>query len=127
MFWNYISNLSATVWSPFIKECLFFLIQVHVEFEEGRDKITLEGPPEQVEEARRALEEISRDLQSRLDFAVVKIDPKFHKHIIGKGGANGNDCSTEWDNRDTNIHDLGVANTISSLDYDAIIILNKTR
>lgn len=70
----------------------FYELKVHVEFEEGRDKITLEGPPQQVEEARRALEEISRDLQSRLDFAIVKIDPKFHKHIIGKGGANGKDC-----------------------------------
>ena len=29
--------------------------------------------------------------------------------------------------RDTNIHDLGVANTILSRDYDATIILNKTR
>ncbi len=71
------------------------LSNVHVEFEEGRDKITLEGPPQQVEEARRALEEISRDLQSRLDFAIVKIDPKFHKHIIGKGGANVNRIKKE--------------------------------
>jgi transcription antitermination factor NusA-like protein len=71
------------------------LPNVHVEFAEGSDKITLEGPPEQVEEARRALEEISQDLQSRLDFAIVKIDPKFHKHIIGKGGANVNRIKKE--------------------------------
>ncbi|XP_071500490.1 vigilin-like [Diadema antillarum] len=64
------------------------LPKVHVEFQEGRDVIAIEGPPEEVEKARSALEEISRDLQSRLSFDEIDIDPKYHKHIIGKAGAN---------------------------------------
>ncbi|XP_063965109.1 vigilin-like [Lytechinus pictus] len=64
------------------------LPKVHVEFQEGRDVIVIEGPPEEVEKARSALEEISRDLQNRLSFVDINIDPKFHKHIIGKAGAN---------------------------------------
>nr|XP_054769281.1 vigilin-like [Lytechinus pictus] len=71
--------------------CFLFVcawLKVHVEFQEGRDVIVIEGPPEEVEKARSALEEISRDLQNRLSFVDINIDPKFHKHIIGKAGAN---------------------------------------
>ena len=38
--------------------------QVHIEFTDGEDKITIEGPPEQVEEARVKLEAITADLVS---------------------------------------------------------------
>ncbi|KAK7093511.1 hypothetical protein V1264_007247 [Littorina saxatilis] len=62
--------------------------KVHIEFTEGQDKITVEGPPEEVAAAKRALEEIIADLKKRMDFAEIQIDQKFHKHIIGKGGVN---------------------------------------
>ncbi|CAH1773087.1 unnamed protein product [Owenia fusiformis] len=64
------------------------LPKVHIEFTEGDAKIIVEGPPEQVEEARKALEEITKDLLTRMDFAEIEIDQKYHRHIIGKGGAN---------------------------------------
>ncbi|XP_077866398.1 vigilin-like, partial [Saccoglossus kowalevskii] len=64
------------------------LPKVHVEFEEGKDTISVEGPPEEVEQARKALDDITQDLQSRFVFAEIEVDPKYHRHIIGKSGAN---------------------------------------
>ncbi|KAL5015011.1 hypothetical protein ScPMuIL_009281 [Solemya velum] len=54
----------------------------------SKDKIQVEGPPEEVTECTRALEELVRDLQSRMDFAEIAIEQRFHKHIIGKSGQN---------------------------------------
>ena len=39
-----------------------FVFQVHIEFTEGKDKISVEGPPAEVEQAQKALEEITSDL-----------------------------------------------------------------
>lgn len=36
--------------------------KVHIEFTEGENKIKIEGPPEEVEDAVKALETIVRDL-----------------------------------------------------------------
>lgn len=60
------------------------LPRVHVEF---TDKIKIEGPPEEVEEAKRQLEATAKDLASRLTSEELEVDPKYHKHIIGKQGA----------------------------------------
>ncbi|XP_071109075.1 vigilin-like [Haliotis cracherodii] len=62
--------------------------KVHIEFTDGQDKITVEGPPEEVDLAVKALESVVKDLKSRMDFAEVLIDQRFHKHIIGKNGSN---------------------------------------
>ncbi|KAK7477919.1 hypothetical protein BaRGS_00030828, partial [Batillaria attramentaria] len=62
--------------------------KVHIEFTEGQDKITVEGPPEEVQEAVHALENIIADLKKRMDYAEIEVDQKFHKHIIGKNGVN---------------------------------------
>jgi len=35
---------------------------VHIEFTDGEDKITVEGPPEEVEEAKTSLEELTKEL-----------------------------------------------------------------
>ena len=48
----------------------------------------LEGCPEEVLQAEDSLKQIVADVQSRVDMAEMEIDPKFYKHIIGKGGAN---------------------------------------
>ena len=47
-----------------MQECLLttFLGQVHIEFTDGEDKITVEGPPEEVEEAKASLEELTKEL-----------------------------------------------------------------
>lgn len=62
--------------------------KVHIEFTEGEDKISVEGPPSEVEQARVALEAIISDLLSRMAFVELNVDPKYHRHIIGKAGAN---------------------------------------
>lgn len=62
--------------------------KVHIEFTEGENKILVEGPPEEVDQAVKALTTYVKDLQSRMDFAEIDVDQRIHKHIIGKGGAN---------------------------------------
>ncbi|CAG2229559.1 Vigilin [Mytilus edulis] len=62
--------------------------KVHIEFTEGTDKINVEGPPEEVNEAVKELEVIVKDLKKRMSFDTISVDQRFHKHIIGKNGQN---------------------------------------
>uniref|UniRef100_A0A8C1I2Q3 Vigilin n=1 Tax=Cyprinus carpio carpio TaxID=630221 RepID=A0A8C1I2Q3_CYPCA len=64
--------------------------KVHIEFTEGEDKITLEGPTKDVQIVHGQIEVIVTDLISRMDYTEISVDPKFHRHLIGKGGANIN-------------------------------------
>lgn len=64
--------------------------KVHIEFTEGEDKITLEGPTKDVQMVQSQIEAIVTDLISRMDYAEISVDPKFHRHLIGKGGVNIN-------------------------------------
>lgn len=64
--------------------------KVHIEFTEGEDKITLEGPTKDVQMVQGQIEVIVTDLVSRMDYTEIIVDPKFHRHLIGKGGANIN-------------------------------------
>lgn len=64
--------------------------KVHIEFTEGEDKITLEGPTKDMQMVHSQIEAIVADLVSRMDYTEISVDPKFHRHLIGKGGANIN-------------------------------------
>uniref|UniRef100_A0A671T311 Vigilin n=1 Tax=Sinocyclocheilus anshuiensis TaxID=1608454 RepID=A0A671T311_9TELE len=64
--------------------------KVHIEFTEGEDKITLEGPTKDVQIVQGQIEAIVTDLVNRMDYTEISVDPKFHRHLIGKGGANIN-------------------------------------
>ncbi|XP_049587952.1 high density lipoprotein binding protein a isoform X1 [Syngnathus scovelli] len=64
--------------------------KVHIEFTEGEDKITLEGPTKDVQMMHSQIEAIVADLISRMDYTEISVDPKFHRHLIGKAGANIN-------------------------------------
>uniref|UniRef100_A0A673J6X4 Vigilin n=1 Tax=Sinocyclocheilus rhinocerous TaxID=307959 RepID=A0A673J6X4_9TELE len=64
--------------------------KVHIEFTEGEDKITLEGPTKDVQIVQGQIEAVVTDLVSRMDYTEISVDPKFHRHLIGKGGANIN-------------------------------------
>ncbi|XP_041912276.1 high density lipoprotein binding protein a isoform X1 [Alosa sapidissima] len=64
--------------------------KVHIEFTEGEDKITLEGPTKDMQMVHSQIEAIVSDLVSRMDYTEISVDPKFHRHLIGKGGANIN-------------------------------------
>jgi len=64
--------------------------KVHIEFTEGEDKITLEGPTKDLQMVHTQIEAIVTDLISRMDYAEINVDPKFHRHLIGKAGVNIN-------------------------------------
>lgn len=51
--------------------------------------VEVEGPPEHVEAAMRALEQRLADLQRSHAVRVLHIDQRFVKHIVGRSGANG--------------------------------------
>ncbi|MED6259937.1 hypothetical protein ATANTOWER_017962, partial [Ataeniobius toweri] len=64
------------------------LPRVHIEFTDGEERISLEGPTEEVEQAQAQIQEIINDLLVRMDYTEVNIDQRFHRHLIGKNGAN---------------------------------------
>ncbi|KAF2362558.1 K domain type 1 [Trinorchestia longiramus] len=69
--------------------------QVHVEFTEESELIKLEGPMEDVHKAGEKLNCMIKELMSRLTQDQIIVDPKFHKHIIGKSGTNINRIRNE--------------------------------
>ncbi|XP_042234128.1 vigilin-like [Homarus americanus] len=89
------------------------LPKVHVEFTDKQGGIKLEGPPEEVEQAREKLETMIAEMQSKLCFDQITVDPKFYKHIIGKSGANINRIR----------NDTGVLINISEADGSNLIRL----
>nr|KAF6450264.1 high density lipoprotein binding protein [Molossus molossus] len=70
--------------------------KVHIEFTEGEDKITLEGPTEDVNVAQEQIEAMVKDLSHRMDYVEISIDHKFHRHLIGKSGANINRIKDQY-------------------------------
>ncbi|XP_059923201.1 high density lipoprotein binding protein a isoform X1 [Gadus macrocephalus] len=64
--------------------------KVHIEFTEGEDRITLEGPTKDLQMVQVEIEAMVLDLGNRMDYTEISVDPKFHRHLIGKGGANIN-------------------------------------
>ncbi|KAM4772544.1 vigilin [Rhinophrynus dorsalis] len=70
--------------------------KVHIEFTEGEDKISLEGPTEDVTVAQQQMEALVRDLISRMDYAEISIDHRFHRHLIGKSGGNINRIKDQY-------------------------------
>uniref|UniRef100_A0AAQ4QPW9 Vigilin n=1 Tax=Gasterosteus aculeatus aculeatus TaxID=481459 RepID=A0AAQ4QPW9_GASAC len=72
------------------------LPRVHIEFTDGEERISLEGPTEEVEQARTQIQEIIKDLLVRMDYTEVIIDQRFHRHLIGKNGANINRIKEQY-------------------------------
>ncbi|XP_047399971.1 vigilin isoform X1 [Sciurus carolinensis] len=70
--------------------------KVHIEFTEGEDKITLEGPTEDVGVAQEQIESMVKDLVHRMDYVEISIDHRFHRHLIGKSGANINRIKDQY-------------------------------
>lgn len=71
-----------------IKKISADLEKLHIEFVEAKDLILLEGPPGEVQQAESLLESSISKLNSTLQYEDVKIDRKWHRHIIGKNGSN---------------------------------------
>uniref|UniRef100_A0A8C7WRF9 Vigilin n=1 Tax=Oryzias sinensis TaxID=183150 RepID=A0A8C7WRF9_9TELE len=72
------------------------LPRVHIEFTDGEERISLEGPTEEVEQAQIQIQEIIKDLLVRMDYSEVIIDQRFHRHLIGKNGANINRIKEQY-------------------------------
>ncbi|XP_077357340.1 vigilin [Festucalex cinctus] len=72
------------------------LPRVHIEFTDGEERISLEGPTEEVEQAQAQIQEIIKDLLVRMDYTEVLIDQRFHRHLIGKNGANINRIKEQY-------------------------------
>uniref|UniRef100_A0AAY4ARQ1 Vigilin n=1 Tax=Denticeps clupeoides TaxID=299321 RepID=A0AAY4ARQ1_9TELE len=72
------------------------LPKVHIEFADGEERISLEGPTEEVEQARAQIQEMIKDLMCRMDYTEVTIDQRFHRHLIGKNGANINRIKEQY-------------------------------
>ncbi|XP_028650653.1 high density lipoprotein binding protein a isoform X2 [Erpetoichthys calabaricus] len=70
--------------------------KVHIEFTEGEDKITLEGPTKETQQVQSQIGAIVNDLVSRMDYTEITVDPKFHRHLIGKGGTNINRIKDQY-------------------------------
>lgn len=68
-----LRGLAVTLsWCGKLSLCL----QVHVEFTDKQGGIKLEGPPEEVDEAREKLEAMIADLKSKLCYDQLVVDPK---------------------------------------------------
>merc|ERR550517_743243 len=72
------------------------LPKVHIVFQDD-GTIKVDGPPDEVEKARLDLEDQVAKLVKETAFAEVKVDAKYHKHIIGKGGSTINKIKSEAD------------------------------
>merc|ERR1719392_415694 len=72
------------------------LQKVHIVFNDD-DTIKVDGPPDEVEKAKTELESQAGVLIKTMAFADIKVDAKYHKHIIGKGGSTINKIKAETD------------------------------
>uniref|UniRef100_A0A671R3J3 High density lipoprotein-binding protein n=1 Tax=Sinocyclocheilus anshuiensis TaxID=1608454 RepID=A0A671R3J3_9TELE len=64
---------------------------VHIHFPaegSGLDKVTIRGPAEEVERARRQLLQLAEEKQVNNFSVELQAKPEYHKFLIGKGGAN---------------------------------------
>jgi len=69
--------------------------KVHIEFIDDQDKISIEGPPEEVNQAEQSLRTIINRLLQSMACEEVKIDQKYHRYVIGQKGANVNRLKSE--------------------------------
>lgn len=72
------------------------LPKVHIVFQDD-NTIKVDGPPDEVDKARIDLEAQVATLIQNTAFADVKVDARYHKHIIGKGGSTINKIKSEAD------------------------------
>lgn len=61
--------------------------QVRIQMQNKIDKIELKGPKADVERVRLGLQTRVDKLKTELCCAVIIVEPKFHKYVVGKRGA----------------------------------------
>merc|ERR1719342_894121 len=72
------------------------LQKVHIVFNDD-DSIKIDGPPEEAEKAFKEIESQAKSLVNSTTYVELKVDAKYHKHIIGKGGSTINKIKSEAD------------------------------
>merc|ERR1711962_1027285 len=72
------------------------LTKVHIGFADD-DKIKIDGPPDEAEKALAEIEGQAKALIGSTTFEELKVDAKYHKHIIGKGGSTINKIKSDAD------------------------------
>ena len=70
--------------------------KVHIGFTDD-GKIKIDGAPDDAEIAFKELESQVKDLVKGTTFVELKVNAKYHKHIIGKGGSTINKIKSEAD------------------------------
>lgn len=70
-----------------IKSITQDLPKVHVEFNDEDEEIKLEGPPSEVVSAVEKLEAMISEMEARLSYEELSINPQYYKFIIGKNGS----------------------------------------
>jgi len=70
--------------------------KVHIGFADD-GKIKIDGPPEEADIAFKEIEAQAKELIKGTTFVELKVDAKYHKHIIGKGGSTINKIKAESD------------------------------
>ena len=68
---------------------------VNVSFAANENVIKIHGPKEDVEKAKEVLEAEVRKFKKELCLKEVKVDPKYHRFLIGKGGQTINQIRTK--------------------------------
>ncbi|XP_012889101.1 PREDICTED: vigilin [Dipodomys ordii] len=72
---------------------------VHIHFPvegSGSDTVVIRGPSSDVEKAKKQLLHLAEEKINRMDYVEINIDHKFHRHLIGKNGANINRIKDQY-------------------------------
>lgn len=96
-------------------------VRVDVKESDKESQIVIEGPPEEVEPVKEQFQACVNDLIENKYFQDIQVDPKYHKHIIGKNGANVNRLKEETgviisvpDNQSSIIHLEGLRSGVEA-------------
>jgi predicted PilT family ATPase len=68
-------------------KCNADMSKVQISFPDEGDIIDIEGPPEEVNPVKAVLQQYSFQLQSSMTYKDIKVDPKYHRHLVGRGGS----------------------------------------
>uniref|UniRef100_A0A0N4ZAE0 Vigilin n=1 Tax=Parastrongyloides trichosuri TaxID=131310 RepID=A0A0N4ZAE0_PARTI len=85
--------------------------KLKIEFNDN-STIFLEGPPQEVNSAKKILADEIEKLTSTMDSKSIKVPIAFHRHLVGKAGANISKLRDEYDvnvqmpNENTNSEDI---------------------
>lgn len=103
--------------------------QVHIELDDAAERIKLDGPRAEVQKVRANLNTMIEEMLCRIKQETITVDPKYHKHIIGKSGSNINRIRNETNvfiNFDDNTIKLeGAPDAVDSVKKELYEVIKK--